>query len=282
MDYDDDPRFSNWVKRYLEGSWEVDNGPGFRLVQQIERLNGLSMQAVSSKLFAVDKPVADFPDAQNTHRYEDAHGELYKVLLDGLDRDCIERLATRVGRPMNLKSDRTLNALVKVFPGFEGNPKFQDPLSNVSEQRRKSHHKERPPAQPMKAFEQFGVDLEGCVEALEILCGTLEQELGMDADYSLKRQRAVEMLPTIAESPNAGGVVGTLNRLVGKTVTKIEFGDRKHIDGVHESEAMIIHLDDGSMISVETGSNAQNVLDTEKASEFHVRFHVHQVPPEKP
>jgi hypothetical protein len=90
------------------------------------------------------------------------------------------------------------------------------------------------------------------------------------------------MLPTIEESPNARTVVGVLNRLVGRTVTKVEFGDRKHIDGVHESEALIIHLNNGSMISIETGSNAQNILATEKASEFHVRFQVHRVPPQKP
>jgi hypothetical protein len=96
MDYEQDARFSMWVRRYLEADWGVDNGPADRLVATVQLLNGLSNEAVGCDLYSLDEPEIEFPWAQNTHRYEEAHAALYKVLLDGLNRDCIEGLAARV------------------------------------------------------------------------------------------------------------------------------------------------------------------------------------------
>jgi hypothetical protein len=76
-----------WYRRYLEGHWNVENGPAFQLASEIKLINGLSREAVGRRLYAVDEPYISYPAAQNTHRYEDAHRELYGVLIDGLDKN---------------------------------------------------------------------------------------------------------------------------------------------------------------------------------------------------
>lgn len=67
----------------------------------------------------------------------------------------------------------------------------------------------------------------------------------------------------------------------GKTVDKMEFGFRQDIEGVHGSEALIIHFTDGSIMSIDTGSNVRNILGFENAvrpEQFHVDLHIHWVP----
>jgi hypothetical protein len=69
--------------------------------------------------------------------------------------------------------------------------------------------------------------------------------------------------------------------MVGKTVAKVEFGFREHIDDVHQSEVLIIRFADGSIMSIDTGSNAWNLSDDEKGlrpDDFHVDFVIHWVP----
>ncbi|MGH9202489.1 MAG: hypothetical protein ACRD2A_14795, partial [Vicinamibacterales bacterium] len=39
-------RFSLWYRRYLEGDWDIENGPAFQLVSEIKLINGLSREAV--------------------------------------------------------------------------------------------------------------------------------------------------------------------------------------------------------------------------------------------
>ena len=48
LDEDEDARFSLWYRRYLEGDWNVENGPAFQLVSEIKLINGLSREAVDT------------------------------------------------------------------------------------------------------------------------------------------------------------------------------------------------------------------------------------------
>ena len=110
-DYEQDERFTNWVRRYFEGDWDVDNGPAHYLPEEIKLINGLTSEAVGAPLFALQQePHISFPTAQNSHRYEDAHVDLYRIIHDGIDRSCIEKLGQRVNRPLNAKSSQTLGA----------------------------------------------------------------------------------------------------------------------------------------------------------------------------
>ena len=139
----------------------------------------------------MDEPNILYPAAQNTHRYEDAHRELYGVLIDGLDKKAIEELGNRLGRPINAQNSRTRDALAKIMPAAN-DAIFSDPLENISAHRRLASHKVRPAARPMRAFEQFTADLESSHSALRHLRTALESELKMDADRAMKRQDALE------------------------------------------------------------------------------------------
>jgi hypothetical protein len=39
----------------------------------------------------------------------------------------------------------------------------------------------------------------------------------------------------------------------------VEFGFREDIEGVHQSEALVVHFSDGSIMGIETGSNARDI-----------------------
>lgn len=278
-DYRDDERFKRWVQRYFEGSWDVDNGPARYLVEGIRLINGLTKESVGRALFDLaHEPHIDFPSAQNSHRYEDAHRELYRLLHDALDKDCLEALGRLIGRPVNARSSKTMDALKKLLPSIGANVEFASAMERVSEERRKASHKQRPPAVSFKAFEAFTRDLTECVRALTALRESLEQELGMDAKHSTNRQDALNRLLQIDRPPEANYSINGAKGMVGKTVSKVECGFRRHIEGVHQSEALIVHFDDGSIMSLDTGSNADNVMPGE-AEKFHVDLNVDWVPP---
>jgi hypothetical protein len=67
----------------------------------------------------------------------------------------------------------------------------------------------------------------------------------------------------------------------GKTIEKVESGFRERVTGVHQSEALIVYFTDGSIMSLEAGSNVGNLVNDEnhlRPEEFHVDFLVHWVP----
>ena len=145
-DYEQDERFKNWIRRNLEGDWDVDNGPAHYLPEEIKLINGLTSEAVGAPLFALEhEPHISFPTAQNSHRYEDAHVDLYRIIHDGIDRGCIEKLGERVKRPLNVKSSQTLSGLKTLFPSLDLDSAFSAPLEKVSQQRRRAAHKQRLP-----------------------------------------------------------------------------------------------------------------------------------------
>lgn len=259
--------------------WNVENGPAFQIGSELKLINGLTREAAGVRLFAVDDPNIPYPAAQNTHRYEDAHRELYGVLIDGLDKQAIEELGKRLGRPINAQNSRTRDALAKIMPAVS-DPVFADPLENISEHRRLASHKVRPPAKPMRAFEQFTADLESCHLAVRHLRTNLESELNMEARKAMKRQDALGRLPRIVRPPEANYSINEAVRMEGRTITKVEFGFREDIEGVHQSEALVVHFSDGSIMGIETGSNARNLSDKPSQPEdFHVDFRMHWVPP---
>src|ERR1039457_1754101 len=81
----------------------------------IHPVNGLTNEAVGKPLLKHElKESLSFPEAENSHRYEDAHKELYGYLIDGLDSECISLLATRLGRPIKAREKWTVQDLKKL------------------------------------------------------------------------------------------------------------------------------------------------------------------------
>ncbi|MBI1347236.1 hypothetical protein GC163_13225 [bacterium] len=82
-------------------------------------------------------------------------------------------------------------------------------------------------------------------------------------------------------SPIAEGnySIHEIRQITGKTVKKVEYGNRKSISGVHESELILLHFTDGTSLSLMTGSNAKNILD--KPESLHVDFMLQWVKPKE-
>jgi hypothetical protein len=279
-DYDE--RFGNWVLRYLEGSCDVDNGPLHYLGQTIKIINGLTTELVGIPLYKheVDETLG-YPAAENTHRYQDSHKELYGYLIDGLDKNCISSLASNLGKSLKVGDKNTIQAITRLFPDLETSPSFMPAVDLVSDQRHLASHGVRPPAENFPAFSQFTKDLSLCLDAVKELLAMLERNFGVNGEEAYKRHSAKKWLPQIDRPPEAHYSIVQASRMKGKTIEKVEFGFRKTKEGVHESEAMLIYFTDGSIMSLEAGSNVGNLVNDEnglRPVDFHVDFVVHWVP----
>lgn len=61
----------------------------------------------------------------------------------------------------------------------------------------------------------------------------------------------------------------------GKTVERVEYGFREPISNVHQSEVMILSFTDGSILGIDTGSNAAALASAHEGSGLHPDdFHV--------
>lgn len=276
-----DERFDNWVKRYLEGSWGVDNGPIFYLGETVKVINGMTKELVGAALFKHEiSETLSYPAAENTHRYQDSHKELYGYLIDGIDKDCIINLASSLGKDIKVGDKNTVQSLKKLFPALETTPSFSSAMNLVSEQRRLASHGVRPKAKQFEAFSQYTKDLALCVEALKELQSLIESDFGVDGEKAYQRNQAKKWLPVIVRPPEAHYSIVGASQMAGKTVEKVEFGFRKDIENVHESEALIIYFTDGSIMGLETGSNAMNLCNDEnklKPEDFHVDIDINWV-----
>lgn len=279
-----DERFENWVRRYIEGSWDVDNGPLFYLGETIQIINGLASELVGIPLYKheLDPKQVSYPAAENSHRYEDAHKTLYGYLIDGLDKNCISALGTKLGRTLKIGSKKTVEALKELFPPLQNGTSFMPSVSLVSDQRRLASHSARRPAKSFPAFSTFTSDLYLCLNGVKEVLSVIEKEFGVDGKGANARHDAKKWLPRIVGQSQPNYSIVQASRMKGKTIEKVEYGTREDIKEVHGSEAIIIYFTDGSIMGLDTGSNAFNVAGTEKPfrpEDLSVDFMVHWVPP---
>lgn len=280
-----DPRFDLWIRRYIGGDWSVENGVLFQLADCVATIRALTTEVLGAPIFKNDIPsTLCFPAAENSHRYQDAHRELYGYLIDGLDKNVIATLAGRLGLGLNLSSDRTVSALKKVLPTTGVLESFWQACDLVSEQRRLAAHSVRPAAVRFGAFEAFSRDLELCVDGCRKLLLVLERHCDAEGASARSRQEALARLPQIVQPAEPGYSICQAKNMVGKTVRAVEFGFREDIPGVHGSEVLICRFTDGSVLAIDTGSNASNISATHRdlsPEDFTVDLDLHWVPPLK-
>ncbi len=175
----DDRRFQLWVQRYLNGSWYVEEGGIARLRRLVGELNALTLGMVDHALFKFEKLEGlHFPTAQNSHRYHDAHAEVYKRLIDGLKKDCLSALASRLNIPVKNSSNSKTVALLKAILPSHLHDRIVPALEAVSENRRLAAHEARPAPEKIDAFELFNRDLARVGDALECIRNHLANNLG--------------------------------------------------------------------------------------------------------
>jgi hypothetical protein len=282
QEIDNDERFNNWLRRYLEGDWDIDNGPLFYLGETIKTVNGLTSELVGVPLYKHEiEQTLGFPSAENTHRYQDAHKTLYGYLVDGLDKGCIVALGSKLGRTLHVGSKKTVEAVTELFPGLRTRACFTAAIGLVSEQRRLSSHAVRPKAESFSAFSKFTEDLYFCLKAVKELLAMIENEFGVNGEEARKRHEAKEWLPEIDLLRSPHSSIVEAKRMEGRTVERVEVGYRHDRAGVHGSEAIVIHFTDGTIMGLETGSNAGNVAGRHEGlrpEDFHVNFRPQWVP----
>ena len=241
----------------------------------------MTSELVSVRLYKdeIDERLA-YPAADNTYGYQDSHKVLYGYLIDGLDKQCISALASRLGTTVNVGNKNTIQAITMSFPKLQTSPNFMSAMNLVSDQCRRASHGVRPPAENFPAFSQFTKDLYLCLEAAKELLAMLEHEFGVDGEEVRDHHESKTLLPQIDRPAGSHYSIVQAARMQGKTVEKVDFGFRAKIKGVHESEALVIHFTDGSIMSLETGSNLANVAANETSlnpEDFHVDLIVHGV-----
>jgi len=75
----DDNDFGRWVSRYLEGSWEIDDGPKIQIARLVKLIRSLTQQTLGKPFFRFEEnPLINYPIAENFDAYAKAHLELYR------------------------------------------------------------------------------------------------------------------------------------------------------------------------------------------------------------
>jgi hypothetical protein len=283
---DPDPRFELWVRRYVHGDWDVENGVLYQISDEVANINAITDVLLGERLYEFHgNPALIFPMAENNHRYQDAHKEAYAFLVNGLRKEAIKLLGERLHVAGNFDNDKTLVALKRLLPA-ETHKRVLEPFEVLSTQRRLASHKVRPPAKPFPAFEEFSKDMVCVLKALKALKVFLEGVFKVSAQNCRTRQTEVASLPELDSGRKAepSYSISKLPEVAGKTIERVEFGFRKSNPKLHESEAMILHFTDGSILGIETGSNAANVASAHEGLQpidFHVDFLLTIAPPVK-
>lgn len=277
-----DARYDLWVRRYLGGDWDVENGPRMKLAELVEYVRAVTDEATGIPLLSAPLPEdLAFPSAQNTYAYACAHADLYRCLIDGIDKECLRRLAAIRQITVGLESSKTVAGLLTVLPELRDSSEFTSAYEKTSAQRRNASHGIKGKAVRSAAFESFSQDLEQWVAAFASLLRILESVLcqtGIEAKERLEAQRS---LPRITNPPEPHYSVNQAVRMIGKTVERVDVGLREDRPGIHRSEVMLLHFADGSTLGVETGSNARNLSNLFKSmspQDFHVDLQLQWVP----
>ena len=258
----EDNRFKMWYDRYIEGSWEVENGPRKRLSCVIQKINACCKTLVNQPLYSEvpDKSIV-YPISQNSHAYEDAHQRLYGFLVDSLSKECLLELANLRNKTiLEAEQMKPTTLLRHVFSEFDKQSKLHTLLSKVSEKRSKPSHGVRDPAEEFNAFENFWSDLEIAVEVYEELLELIESEFSVSSEHELRRHQIMNGLPKIVGDVESHYSICQSTKMEGKTVEKVWFGMREEIEDVHQSEVLYIKFTNGEILAIETGSNALDFL----------------------
>jgi hypothetical protein len=266
----DDPFFKRWIERYIYGSWDVKNGPKFEIIRLIELISVLTKYSLGIPFFKYSENILlNYPSEENTEEYTKANLELYRLVIDGMQKDAIVTLSEYLN--INLTDEnKRLNSLKELLP-FDKIQSIHKPIIKLSERRAPIHGLPKKGIQKFDAFSKFNEDLHEISHCLENLLIWLEGVLNTDAKSCKDREDSLHLFPNIVKPPRPDFKFADIQKAVGKTIKSIEFGAEEEHKEVHEREAIIFHFEDGTSMTIRVGSNAQNIhyqYENIKANEF--------------
>jgi len=281
-----DVRFQKWFARYILGDWDVGEAPLAGLQRVAEQINAITNCAVSTTLFdSVGFRRLCFPLAENNHRYHDAHSEIYKLAIDGLNKDTITALGARLGNSVRAGDKSTVKALEQIMTESLRTT-MRAAFDQISRQRRLADHEVRPPAERFAAFEAFARDMAALVVAFENLRDDLARRLNLNIERCEQRACALRSLPEFdperPPQPNYG--IFPAFQMAGKRVQRVRAGELVARPGRSRSEeALVIEFDDGSIVAIEAATNNLSELASRggeiNPEDANIRFFVTYVPP---
>lgn len=278
-----DLRYKMWFDRYLNGSWDIENGLSYKITEQMNYINAMTTEFFKAKLFLYDLDNhIEYPYAQNTFAYQDSHKFLYGYIIDGLNSRLIDKIALKY--KANIKNIKwNSKKLGIIFPELGNSTPYSIIFKLISENRSYSSHGVRKNCKRINAFEKFTSDLEICFNFLNDFRIILEKRLKVKAENVLARLNAKKNLPRLSKITQANYSINQAYFMKGKRIVKVKIGNRISKWNIHKSEVIILYFDDGSILSIDTGSNASNLEDTtiKSAKEFHVDMFLQWVHPIK-
>jgi len=254
----EDPAFERWIHRNIEGSWDVEDGPRIQIDRFVKSIRALTRLTLGRPLFRFEEnTLINYPVAENADAYDKAHLELYRLIIDGLDRDALVLLASKLKIPLS-DPKKTLNSLKELLPQ-NLIPIIHKPLKKCSNERSDIHGV---PSEigSIPAFDRFHRDLCEIAKSLEELNKWLENTLSADSVACLEREEWMKWLsPKFIGPPRPEFKMNELRKAEGKTIKSVEFGEEGEMKGVHGREGMIFHFTDGTSMSILVGSNVGNL-----------------------
>lgn len=267
----DNSAFNRWLKRYVEGSWEVDDGPRIKISRELELINSLTQYKFQAKLFKhTDNRLINYPIAENNEEYTKAILELYRLLIDGMFKECIIRIAE--DKVVELKDEnKRLNSLKQILSD-EHHPIIHKPLSELNRKRMPIHGLPSEGIKTYPAFEMFNKDLISVYSSIRNLRIWLEETYDIEAKSALSYFNSLSIFPKFQKPTRPEMKIPLAQQMVGKTIEKVEYGERDFYKDAHEAEGLNIYFTDGTAISIQIGSNSANIASDYEdlsASDFH-------------
>jgi len=267
---DIDENFNRWVQRYIYGSWDVESGPKIQIERILPLISSLTNYAIGIPLFKYEKNLLlNYPHAENTEEYIKANLEMYRLIVDGMQKNAIVKIAEYLTIPLG-DPNKTLNSLKQILP-IDKHNLIHKPLKKLSQERSKIHGLPENGIKKLGAFSKFDEDLKSILSCLVNLMNWLEDIFNLDAESCKRRYDSLTSFPKIVGLPRPEFKYAEIQKCVGKTIKAIEFGEEKEYEDVHQREGIIIHFTDNSSMSISIDSNAYNLYCDKKINptDFH-------------
>jgi len=254
----EDDYFNRWVKRYILGSWDVKDGSRKEIENRLDLISALTKYRTGIPLFKYRRSILlNYPKAENEEEYKKANLELYRLVIDGLNKDTIIKLAKLLNKKLSDES-KTLNSLKEILPE-ELVGKIHTPLKELRDRRSKIHKTPSENIKRLNAFDRFDSDLKNIANCLDELLLWLEEIFNIDAESCKEREDSMKYFPKIVGPPRPDSKSDDLKKIINKRIKSVEFGEVEKNEDCHEAETIIFHFYDGSSMAIDIHSNAYNL-----------------------
>jgi len=279
---EEDDNFSYWVKRFILGSWEVKDGIRIEIERNLELITYLTKYITGFPLFKSHRSILlNYPKTENEEEYNKANLELYRLVIDGLNKDSIIELAKLLKKKLS-DERKTLNCLKEMLPE-ELIDKIHTPLKELRDRRSKIHKTPSENIKKLNAFAKFDSDLKKIKKCLNELLLWLEETFDIESSSCKEREFSMKHFPKIVGPPRPEFKFNDLKKTINKKIKSIKFGEVEPCEVCHEAEAIIFYFYDGSSMAINIHSNAGDFTGYGiSPSSFHTSLDVFWAEPIKP